>query len=739
MPDIHDFGEKIGGARKDMWHSQGLTLSDLTDMSATERDIYVKKENIWPKPNWEQQIADGKPQGLAYWQNKMRQAIPPKPPGASEEAQENYVEVVTTLRNAVMAIQEPYEIDVFYRNFLRDTYIEPASRSGYFVSIIPEAQGIVNNKVLKAAQSNYNRMKAEAEKKLFGVPKDEQIYVLTKSRLAVHCYDDKNASFEDLSHEGAHVLTVSSGFGRSFFYLREGNEFYDLSMWDKGSFFVIDNNKRQPVAINFPSRQAALEFIEEFARQAQAKADQPGAKKENEKTGKRRKTAFLPPQLKHVKRTGPNYRHLKHADGDLFMKDLNFRAGEFGNWLNENDRQTSLDMAYDALRDLARILRIRPEDVSLNGSLAIAFGARGKGGSGAGAAHYEPGRQVINLTKMSGAGCLAHEWGHALDHAIGLACNIPGLASEGKSRELPPEFSGLLSALKYKTVEMSAKDVAAEKAPEVEDAVKNLSAWLDSVKPKGLVESLTEAWDAAAKAIIDGASSFTGAEYMSVGRRDEVLTKPEIEMLSQISKVATNHTIPRDAKRQIAMWARELYRREGAVREAPPREHTVKTEFYKGSIEFDGIHSRAGHGYWQSDCEMFARSFDCYIADKIKADGNHSEYLSGHADSFVTTGKEGKQIAAIPLGEEREIINEKFDKLFVALKERGLLHDFVENLEETISTPEPASEHSEASFFDENFTENCEQMSFDDLLFSAQKRADDTHSGVDQQTKNISR
>lgn len=48
--------------------------------------------------------------------------------------------------------------------------------------------------------------------------------------------------------------------------------------------------------------------------------------------------------------------------------------------------------------------------------LAIAFGSRGKGNA---LAHYEPSRAVINLTKMKGAGSLAHEFGHALDDMLG--------------------------------------------------------------------------------------------------------------------------------------------------------------------------------------------------------------------------------------------------------------------------------------------------------------------------------
>ena len=74
--------------------------------------------------------------------------------------------------------------------------------------------------------------------------------------------------------------------------------------------------------------------------------------------------------------------------------------------------------AYDGLLDLADVMGIPPKAISLNGELALAFGARGQGLSGA-RAHYERDKVVINLTKMNGAGSLAHEWFHALDHYLG--------------------------------------------------------------------------------------------------------------------------------------------------------------------------------------------------------------------------------------------------------------------------------------------------------------------------------
>ena len=39
---INDFGEKIGGARKDVWKERGLMVEDLDGMTQGEKEKYVK-------------------------------------------------------------------------------------------------------------------------------------------------------------------------------------------------------------------------------------------------------------------------------------------------------------------------------------------------------------------------------------------------------------------------------------------------------------------------------------------------------------------------------------------------------------------------------------------------------------------------------------------------------------------------------------------------------------------------
>ena len=131
----------------------------------------------------------------------------------------------------------------------------------------------------------------------------------------------------------------------------------------------------------------------------------------------------LPPYEENVGscayRKGPNWLKGRDATQDDFLKVFGFRGVEFGNYVTQKERQPLMNKAYNALRDMCNVLALPTRVVGLGGRLGLAFGARGRGGKGAPAAHYEPYYNVINLTRPHGAGSLAHEWFHALDHNIG--------------------------------------------------------------------------------------------------------------------------------------------------------------------------------------------------------------------------------------------------------------------------------------------------------------------------------
>lgn len=111
------------------------------------------------------------------------------------------------------------------------------------------------------------------------------------------------------------------------------------------------------------------------------------------------------------------------------------RGIEFGNWVPQAERQEIIDMTYDALADLVEIFGMADAFASLGGKLGFAFGSRGTGLTG-GAAHFEPGKWIIHLTRKTGAGSIAHEFGHALDHYIAyrsFGLKEKGLFTEGSN------------------------------------------------------------------------------------------------------------------------------------------------------------------------------------------------------------------------------------------------------------------------------------------------------------------
>ena len=118
-------------------------------------------------------------------------------------------------------------------------------------------------------------------------------------------------------------------------------------------------------------------------------------------------------------RVGVDWRNGQDATTEMFVdvegkepSVFGFRALEFGNYVSQKERQQYLNDIYDALMDMSEVLGVSPRALSLGGKLALAVGARGTSGA---SGHYEPYKNVINITKTKGAGVLAHEWLHALD------------------------------------------------------------------------------------------------------------------------------------------------------------------------------------------------------------------------------------------------------------------------------------------------------------------------------------
>lgn len=559
---IVDFGERIEGARKHMYEYLHADLVD--DMTDKEREAYIKKENIWKMKtaDYQKLYDEGVPREVVYFIKKLHDSLPNKPTVASEDLREEilkgYINFVSHIRDEAMKLRTVDEAKNFFRNaVISSEYVaeynrdspkqtgafryRPDRSSAETYGVLANSGGCITNKFLKAVNYDGYSISREIEKKQFLYTEEEKLI----QGYTFFRYDGNNAEVRDGS------LALRMGFGTYYFHgtdERNGNP----ENWQKDTYVVI-SPKRTVEEINFSTLEEAKAFAVDLEREKQKNNPEQSAVK------KSRKEALTPPQLSHITREGYDYRNSADTQPEHFLKELEIRGGQFGNWTNQNDRQTNMNMAYDAFRDIAVALGIADRDVSLGGELAIAWGARGQGRA---VAHYEPFENVINLTKMKGAGSLAHEWGHALDSY--LAENGDFFATDSRDGIL----ADVVQTMKYKEAD---------------------------------------------------------------GIRTE-------------------------------------------------------TDFYKDAKKLDGNFSASGNqkgkdekNYWQSDVELFARAFACYVYDRLAEQGMRNDYLCGHANRAVkVSDKHGSThtVHIHPEGDERKAINESIDRVIEQLKERGVFHEY---------------------------------------------------------------
>lgn len=468
---------------------------------------------------------------------------------------------------------------------------------------------------------------------------------------------------------------------------------------------VSDYKRVKVVDQQFDTREAALEYM---AKNAKAIIET------NTTFGE----ADLPRPESTV-RSGSVYRDGPAKDRD-FMDTFGFRGVEFGNWNNQEERQQLLDDAFDGLMDLAEVMDIPPRAISLNGELALAFGARGQGLSGA-RAHYERNKAAINLTKMNGAGSLAHEWFHALDHYFGRqdgkasgewvvdpkdgtrSLKASGdaesdYASGGLRRtnsgvrpEVREAYNDLMQTM-FKKAEQYVEDTVkadnfvARSRKDVSDKIadirrdlaeqKDPKYWKRNNKPAS-AEQLAE-FDTVAQQIIDGAALET--ELRSTGSKSarSIMsgmrwTNDALDKMSEIFKAVRGRTgFNSDGKGEFDRlrglmngYSSRLKMLADAQAETT-KAKMVPTDFAMNAKELD---QGRGSDYWTTPHEMAARAFQGYVEDKIAGKGGRSPFLNyGPEGAVIPTPWGWKR--PFPHGQERKVINKAFDKLIDTLETR---------------------------------------------------------------------
>lgn len=424
MKKLNDFGAKIGGAKKDLW-ALFNTLSD------EEQGEMARKSKIWKLPNYRAMIEEGTPKEVCFWQNQMRKAVVSRP----EANAKAYVRFVLAFKSDVEACNTIDEVKAFYAG-------NPD---------IVESKGVFE--YLRKASENPNDkhwVYADSETKPFFDGSKVLRYVYSTKRISKDCAEsdflmrreDKEAKKYYVFEAKAENIETKPYNKKGVFANTVKSSTCITTFFDKVNYSELVEESPDDclyIAMYDRTKIGVYTSCENAKKAIESKKEKNAGKKEAEK-----KEAFLPPHLSEIERTGSDYSYFRFTAGNVLMARYGLRGGEFGNYTSSKDRVGSINMAYDGFEDLYKALGISHRDISLGGELAIAFGARGRGSA---MAHYEPDRNVINMTKKRGAGSLAHEWAHAMDAYLGKKLGLYGYMSENvKSDKVFASAKELLTA-----------------------------------------------------------------------------------------------------------------------------------------------------------------------------------------------------------------------------------------------------------------------------------------------------
>lgn len=603
-------GEKIGGSRRDRWAERGLSVADLDAMTEAEGAELVSKAAVW-RPDYSAMVAAGSHPKAVAMVKLVVDSLAAKPKDNTPTGRRRYVTAMQAVRQAYGDLAQHGEglhgIESMARQVLQRA-----------------AESLRANLGVRSADPATER---EGRAVLFSVYKGRSdpfaLGYGTERRAAELVADGFPAKSEpwtrrfeirDIGGPGITEAGLQS-------YLKLAESLASPITAEQiraGAFTVTSKKDRKPLAIAASQADAQAAARTLYGAELQAKDD--GKQPER-------------PHLDVLQRDGLPQRIDRDVTPDDLLQTFGFRGTEFGNWTAQDERQRMLNMAFDGLSDLAEILGVQTEALSLNGSLGLAFGARGGGRF---AAHYEPGKLVINLTKLQGGGSLAHEWAHALDHYLGELDRPDAYQTAARGA------SGWYTRRDYtgkperRMVREGGRWVVRQ-----EQSLANLRPELAAAVDKVMAALYQKA--------LPQAEAVRAAEL-----RVEQLQarRAEVEPTGDAGLLASYDTALQDARRKLA------------EAQAGMAQGSVPTDFAQQAQKLSG---KSADGYWLRPTEMFARAFECYVFDRLVAMGARSQYLvhGVEADRFAGAIFKGNPY---PTGEERAAINAAFDDLAKTLQ-----------------------------------------------------------------------
>ncbi|HBJ6194586.1 TPA: hypothetical protein LC237_001496 [Salmonella enterica subsp. enterica serovar Saintpaul] len=389
---IGDFGEVIHGAAK----HRRAALAEALNTDKTIEDYHTQPlSRLFPEPDYEKMAAEGTDNRTLAMLALLRNMIPAKP-------------------------RVPHRLNRWAKQVddVRDTagqLLDGSLPADKFIDRIRQERGSYYSEMVKTWEM-LHRLPPARMKQAAGY------------RVKSHAYSMVNGKEYNPPKV---VHTLENEKGRSVLNAEDLNDLYKKakayfeqqsalpkSADSKTKLDIYQNRRTGEVFIAYGKNKTSLQGGFKTVAEARDYAKNNRAELLEKLNALREQSREEQRNASNRDRTGPDRRE-GNVTPEKFSGAFGFRGVQFGNYVEGPRRQSDLNRAYDSLMDMADVLKVPAKALSLNGRLGLAFGARGKGGKNAAAAHYEPGEVAINLTKGNGAGSLAHEWFHALDNYFG--------------------------------------------------------------------------------------------------------------------------------------------------------------------------------------------------------------------------------------------------------------------------------------------------------------------------------
>lgn len=723
---IEDVGQQLYANRRN-FTGRGLKWADLEGLNDTLKLKEVTKAKVWPRPNYEQLVADGMSPLLARMVKQVYDGLSAGPTiragtPPTDEHLKRYIETLGKIREGLFAfVNDRQAVAEFAGAVLaqvngRQAVTGPVAITDMLSQNV-DAKAVSEALIRRVWPEQYQGSmrafargsQAHADVAIIGGNKALGALQFVRQDFAKWAADlDKNwpTKREAWQVQGWRVLGPDEytalgqeqpdGSGRMSIRLKQGRGSwradFTIEQLTKPTYLLVQEGGF--TATTFETREAAIEAARaKVKRDASIGQDIRGT------------------NIEDAERTGPARREEgEDISAQGLMDAFGFRGVNFGRegWIKQAERQAYLNQAYDGLLDLAEVLGVPPKAMSLNGELGIAFGAQGKGKF---AAHFVPGVNEINLTKTRGAGTLAHEWGHALDHYFGkqagLAKDAEPFLSEHAYKgdktdrmtfeggryvnqkgvptfgsEIRPEIVQAFRTI-YQAMMKRAESVGESKTRRdhaKEQATKRLDRWIKSARrvlegsaADNKADLLAE-FDQHAEKLMQGD---TGDGFEQAGKQ---VFSARVAAVRNLIKDATGRTWSLDETNGLessARYVRNLLAKSESDDAHEPQ--LVGTQYKGDSAAMD--RAKGGKAYWSTPTEMFARAFELFVHDRLSQAGARNTFLTdaeqraskpaqvADTSSAMARASGGtRDLYLYPVGKERETLREAFNGLIGQLK-----------------------------------------------------------------------